>query len=915
MIQNFNVFNVYEIPEVSLCYPNRKKICDLSRVYNLSPTLKFNSLSEISFEIVNMADGVATPYYDLVKQKNKIHIDGLGWFIIQGPKEESDGIAKRKTVLAYSEECFLNNKNVSLLDGTYRFYSTNPSDVTIMSKIMGYMVGWSIGTISSSLWNKYRTFSVTTATVYSFIRKNVQDAYECFFVFDTDNKTVYVYDAIDVLKSTNIVLSFENLTKNVSVEEKADEFVTALAVTGGGNLDIRPVNPLGGIYIYDFSYAISQHSMSTELEAAVIAWEASVATRQPVYAVKLSEYKTVNAAYIVLTSDMTDLQTQKTSVENLMQIAIDAGDDAQIPILNAQLTAINASITSKQAEMDVNRANSLSLYNELQQIVTELAILNNFSDELYEELSEYIVESAYQNENIIQSSSMTAVQAQDQAQELYNQGVAVLTEISQPRYEFSLDATNFVFLKEYESFTEQMELGSTMRVELDDDTHFSPALLQIKYNFHNPSDFSLTFGNRLRLDDSLYSYADLIQNAITAGNSVNVNSSLWNDWSKNYETDVSSFISGSLDTSRNELINSEDAEITINSSGLKARKKLGDGTYDLRQLWLTPRTLAFTRDGWDTVSTAIGRVTLPDASEVYGVVGDVIVGSIIASETLEVKNQNNKFVVDGNGATLEDATLTITTSNDSGRIVMSPEDGFRIQKNVSGTYTDQISLDLFGNATFNGTVIATGGQIGGFNISATSIKSTATDSSGSIISLNADGSCRIGSLNIIKSGDTYSAEFSGKLSGITDGTIGGWIISSSGITAPGAVGDKILSNGSGKLGLLTYDTTSATFAGNIYAKNINTGVNEGYISGSQIGSQAVGSRNLYKGDYGTQSSVNSISADLATLNAIMVGNAYATTIQTGQLYVKGFAGSGTYYPAAWRTVSTPTGTISALTHV
>lgn len=911
MIQAFDFFNRYETPEISLHYPDRRKICDLGRAFDLSIDIKFNSLSQVSFTIPNIVDGEQVQNYNLIKQNNKIHIENLGWFIIQNVKEESDGVVKKKTVPAYSEECFMNYKSVNLLSGVYQFYSVDPSKNTIMSKIMGYIPDWSIGTISSDLWNKYRTFDVTTSTLYSFITGDVSDAYECFFVFDTENKLVSVYNSSDILHPTSIILSFENLVKSITIEEKTDEYVTALSVTGGGDLDITSVNPLGGNYIYDFSYPINQHLMSSELEAKVITWQNLVNSNQTAFANKLTEYKTKNSEYITLNTELTELKTSKTAVETVMKTRIDAGI-TNLSDLKTQITSLTSQIALKQTEINTNRTNANTLYSELQSIVNTLSIKNNFTGSLYYDLLNYIVESTYQNENITKTSTMTNVEVQTSAQSLYDQGKSVLSKIAQPRYSFSITSANFIFLKEYINFTNQLVIGSTMRIYTDEDTFFTPVLQEIKYNYDDPSDFSLTFGNRLKLDDAYYSYSDLIDNAISAGNSVNVNSSLWNSWSSSYESDVSSFINSALDASKNEVLSSSDAEITISSVGLKAQKKLGDGTYDPNQLWLTPRTLAFTTDGWDSVSTAIGKITLPDSSTTYGVVGEAIVGNIIASESLIITNSSNNFTVNESGATLTNSTFTLTTTSAASKIILNPSVGFKIQKNVSGTYVDQVYLDSSGNATFKGSIVASGGTIGGFNITSSSISSTASDSGGSIIGLNSDGTCRIGALSITKSGSVYSASFSGKLSGITEGTIGGWTLSSTGLTSP--YGDYIKSDGTGKLGLLTYNSSSAVFTGNVYANNIAVGTTEGYITGYQIGSGTVGSGNLYKGDYGTQSALNSISADVATLNSIMVGETYATMIQTGQLYVKGYAGSGTYYPASWRTVSTPTGTLMALTH-
>ena len=159
---------------------------------------------------------------------------------------------------------------------------------------MDYIPNWTLGSVSTSLWTKYRTFDVTNETLYSFMMNSVSNAYECFFIFDTETRTVYVKDTADVVNTTAIYLSYDNLIKNAQITEKSDEFVTALSVLGGGDLDIRTVNPLGTNFIYDFSYPMEQGQMSKDLYDAIDLWNQKIDAYQTSYATALSTYKTLN---------------------------------------------------------------------------------------------------------------------------------------------------------------------------------------------------------------------------------------------------------------------------------------------------------------------------------------------------------------------------------------------------------------------------------------------------------------------------------------------------------------------------------------------------------------------------------------------------------------------------------------------
>ncbi|MFK5283831.1 hypothetical protein ACI3PL_30070, partial [Lacticaseibacillus paracasei] len=67
----------------------------------------------------------------------------------------------------------------------------------------------------------------------------------------------------------------------------------------------------------------------------------------------------------------------------------------------------------------------------------------NFSSSQLLELNNFIYENTYQNENIIQTDSMTTVEVQDAQQDLYDQAQVVLSRISQPRYEIEFEAINY----------------------------------------------------------------------------------------------------------------------------------------------------------------------------------------------------------------------------------------------------------------------------------------------------------------------------------------------------------------------------------------------------------------------------------------------------------------------------------------
>jgi hypothetical protein len=285
------------------------------------------------------------------------------------------------------------------------------------------------------------------------------------------------------------------------------------------------------------------------------------------------------------------LQTEYTAKETEQKTAIQAG--LPISAINAQLLAIAAEIDLKEAEIEAKQAEVDLIIDAVGVINESLSFENNFTDDQYKELSNFMFENTYRNETIIVTDLSTPVQIQDASQELYNQAMNVLSRSSLPRYEFKMDTANFIALKGFEYFTEQTDPGVSVTVSINDDYFIIPVLLEIDMSYDNPDDFSLVFSNRLRLDNGAYQYSDLMGQVVSTGTTVAGSIQQWNSWDSNYKDEVSNFITSALDASRNAVINATNQEIVIGTNGLRGRKLEDNGIYNDKQVWLINNELVF----------------------------------------------------------------------------------------------------------------------------------------------------------------------------------------------------------------------------------------------------------------------------------------------------------------------------------
>jgi len=716
MIQNFDVFNLPEIPELTLCNPDGTELYSLKSAYNVKINLRFNAVSDMEFDFpYDVGDGEIEAYAYVIS-KRLVHVENFGYFQIVSPTKNENGISSIKHVKANSIDYELIHKKVTAFGGTYKLYDILSPDDTVLGKMVALAPSWTVAYVDSSLLEKYRNFSVTDTNVLRFLIDDVEKAFGCVVKFNYEDKSISVYDVENATSETDIFLSFDNLVKELNLSEISDEICTALLVYGSGDLDIRTVNPLGTNYIYDFSYFKTTDWMSQSLIDSLTTWENLVSANQTAYADTLSDLKTENQNLIVLSSELANLQAEYNALVGVQAVRIE--NDLSYSDITTQLTAKQAEIDSKQGEIDSSNSLIDSYETTLSDINSLLSFSSNFTEDEIKELSSFVFENTYQNENIIQTDSMTPDEVQEQAQQLYDQGINVLSRLSQPRYEFDMTIVNFIQLQEFSSFTGETEVGAEVTIELSDSSLVTAVLLEVSFSFENPNDFSATFSNRLRLDKGIFAFSDLQGKTVKAGSAVSFDSLKWANWENNYKNDVSNFINSSLNAASNNIISDDNQEIIINENGLRARRYSDIlGGYEDSQMWLTSKSLAFTTDNWQTASLAIGRIYYNDAY-VYGVVGGAIVGNIIAGNTLRIENDANNFVLDENGAVLNNADFTINSTDGKSRIYLNANEGIRISTNVGGTFTDKFYVDTSGNVVFKGDLSGATGTFSG-SISAT----------------------------------------------------------------------------------------------------------------------------------------------------------------------------------------------------
>ena len=314
----FDYYHNLEKVELRLCNPDGRELYPLPG-RNRHLTLRFNDLSELTFDVgskITLSNGeiVNLEAYDYVQTKRLVFVTDIGWFQISDVKENDNGVEKTKSVTAESLQAVLKNKGFLSEERVYCFFNPNdptdsyydasqgdalPSVLGQLSKQLGirqafdiytgYPTGsadtvypeWTVTYVNQSLFyrsdkSKCRTFKEEVTYGYDWIINSVANAFEVIVLFDFLHKSIQIMAPDEVATHADVIYTFNNFMKEVTINESSEDIVTVLNCNGD-NCDISSVNVTGTNYICDFSYFMDEKNhrwMSQELIDWIKAWEA-----------------------------------------------------------------------------------------------------------------------------------------------------------------------------------------------------------------------------------------------------------------------------------------------------------------------------------------------------------------------------------------------------------------------------------------------------------------------------------------------------------------------------------------------------------------------------------------------------------------------------------------------------------------
>ena len=622
----------------------------------------------------------ATYIYDSIQNRRLVFFDNIGFFSINNVDETYGDSGYYKDVKAQSIDVELQQRMIPYIaDGTYILNSDNDENRGILQRIIETIPLWQIGHVDDTVSSKYRTFedvSVDTNCL-SFLMNEVQDAYECIIIFDIINRLVNVYDQATYVHDTNIFLTKDDLVNTINISENADDLYTAISVTGGDNITISGINPTGVNTIYDFSYYSGW--MTQGLGRNIIDWQNAVDdARDSYYNYNLLYYQYKDDAYecdaeidrlnglislyekcrtnVIAECGGSSVITARGTIrieEYNKYIRDKGGSTVSADTIQELLDQINDDISTYLSALDEKYSilesineNITNVKSAIDDISNSLKLENYLSEDELTELNNYIFQGKYNDEYIVFTDTMTNEQKFDQMKILYDRAVLQLNKISKPTQEFSVDVENFIFAKRFQHFSENIETGCLINVELKNNDMAKLFLTSMSINYDD-KDFKLTFGNRFNKFDTKSLFENVLGSVSKSANTLNYVKDIIYPIKQGELDYMNEAIKSSRNLTMYDALASTAEETLIDATGYTGKRIISDtGEYDPHQIKIISSNIVFTNDGWNTSKLAIGEINIGNGETIYGINGEAIIGEMIIGNTLQIYSYtgNNHYV-------------------------------------------------------------------------------------------------------------------------------------------------------------------------------------------------------------------------------------------------------------------------------
>lgn len=334
-------------------------------------------------------------------------------------------------------------------------------------------------------------------------------------------------------------------------------------------------------------------------------------------------------------------------------------------------------VTDKETEIAV-------VDTDIETLQDSLSIYSNFTPELLLERDLFVIEKEYTDEKIANP------------EELKNRALEKFKELKNPTITINIDIVNLLEVLEEHYNWHKLEIGTIINVFYEKfDISIQAQIVEMNFDFTNKT-ISLTISNVKDIKTNQEKFIDSLYKAITTSTTVSIEK---NNWSKAMEVKESfdSFVNNAFDATKQKIIAGMNETVEISRRGILIKSDVDPNS----MLVANASVIAITNDGGKNYKNAITT---------EGVIGERIIGKILAGENLVIENEAGTFKVDKDGVTISNQSLNITgglTQDQFSETVNFTGELSGIAKDYIDTYKENIDIATIPNSPTLTTTVGT----------------------------------------------------------------------------------------------------------------------------------------------------------------------------------------------------------------
>ena len=482
---------------IFLAKPNKTIIGKLGDSFNKRLAIKFTELNELSFSLPYKIERkhklVKHPYIDEIKERFLIKVvygTTIDWFII------------RKKTKSSTDSDILNVECISLAY-ELRYQKIRGYEVTAYNCFQVTTdclsnTNWNIGYINPEFNLNYRKFDVANSSKLDLIYK-IAETFKGVVTFDTVNRLVNFWKEEEISTYKGFWISYGKYLQTIEESLDSDEIVTRLYVRGSDDLTISGVNPTGELWIDDFSYFMypfevdesdnviksSEHGMSDDLCLALLRYNRKVSANKTSFADLLANKKTKQELLSIENNKLITLNSE-------LKIIL---DDIEVARINGDSTSsLNSLAAAKKSEINKQKAVIKEVENDvanedlaISSLKSNLKLENNLSDSEVSELTNYIQQDDWSDDNYIDEN------------DLYEAAIEELKKKNSPPVNITMGLVNFLEVVEEQRNWDKLNIGDIIKIKHDPlGIYVDAKIVEITFDFETSS-ISLNVSNAKKI--------------------------------------------------------------------------------------------------------------------------------------------------------------------------------------------------------------------------------------------------------------------------------------------------------------------------------------------------------------------------------------------------------------------------------